>query len=100
MSAMSKAQLKKTSAEALSQPVSTWTWQLVGKSTKPVRLSKDEGAKVAFGVEVGVGADWSHLNRRRRRARGEKVARDVSWMRKVQSARASEENGAGEVAQS
>ncbi len=84
---MSKAQLKKTSVEALSQPVSTWMWQLVDKSAKPVRESKDEGAKVAFGAEVGVGEDWSHLNRRRRRVREEKVARDVKWMRKVERAR-------------
>ena len=87
MSTMSKAQLKKTSVEALSQPVSTWMWQLVDKSAKPVRESKDEGAKVAFGAEVGVGEDWSHLNRRRRRVREEKVARDVKWMRKVERAR-------------
>jgi hypothetical protein len=87
MSTMSKAQLKKTSVEALSQPVSTWMWQPVDKSTLPVRPSKDEAAKVAFGTEVGVGGDWSHLNRRRRRVREEKVARDVNWMRKVQKAR-------------
>ncbi|KAH9038524.1 hypothetical protein EDB85DRAFT_1932795 [Lactarius pseudohatsudake] len=89
MSTMSKAQLKKTSAEALSQPVSTWMWQPVDKSATPVRVSKnkDEDAKVAFGVEVGVGEDWGHLNRRRRRVREEKVARDVKWMRKVQGAR-------------
>ncbi|KAF8267170.1 hypothetical protein EI94DRAFT_1582411 [Lactarius quietus] len=87
MSTMSKAQLKKTSAEALSQPVSTWMWQPVDKSILPRREPKDEGVKVAFGAEVGVGGDWSHLNRRRRRVREEKVARDVRWMRKVQKAR-------------
>jgi hypothetical protein len=84
---MSKAQLKKTSAEALSQPVSTWMWQPIDKSAAPVRPAKDESVKVAFGAEVGVGKDWSHLNRRRRRVREEKVARDVQWMRKVQRAR-------------
>lgn len=86
MSTMSKAQLKKTSAEALSQPVSTWMWQPVDK---PVRRSpvQDEDAKVEFGTEVGVGGDWGHLNRRRRRVREEKVERDVKWMRKVQRAR-------------
>lgn len=87
MSTMSKAQLKKTSVEALSQPVSTWMWQSVNKSANPVRVSKDEDAKVAFGAEVGVGEDWSHLNRRRRRVREEKVAQDVKWMRKVEKAR-------------
>jgi hypothetical protein len=87
MSTMSKAQLKKTSAEALSQPVSTWMWQPVDKSARPVRPSKDEDAKEEFGAEVGVGGDWGHLNRRRRRVREEKVARDVKWMRRVQTAR-------------
>ncbi|KAH9026293.1 hypothetical protein EDB83DRAFT_2425715 [Lactarius deliciosus] len=87
MSTMSKAQHKKTSAEALSQPVSTWMWQPVDKSATPVRVSKDEDAKVVFGAEVGVGEDWGHLNKRRRRVREEKVARDVKWMGKVQRAR-------------
>lgn len=87
MSTMSKAQLKKTSAEALSQPVSTWMWQPVDKSTLPVKPAKDEDEKVVFGAEVGVGQDWGHLNRRRRRVREEKVAKDVQWMRKVQRAR-------------
>ncbi|KAI9462790.1 hypothetical protein BJY52DRAFT_1146348 [Lactarius psammicola] len=86
-STMSIAQLKKMSAESLSQPVSTWMWQLVDKSAKPIRESKDEDAKVEFGAEVGVGKDWGHLNRRRRRVREEKVARDVKWMRKVERAR-------------
>jgi hypothetical protein len=62
-------------------------WQPIDKSANPVRKSKDEDATVVFGAEVGVGKDWSHLNRRRRRVREEKVARDVKWMRKVQSAR-------------
>ena len=87
MSTMSKAQLKKTSVEALSQPVSTWMWQPADKPALRVRPAKDEDAKVDFGAEVGVGKDWSHLNRRRRRVREEKVARDVQWMRKVQRAR-------------
>ena len=87
MSTMSKAQLRKTSVEALSQPVSTWMWQPIDKSANPARKSKDDDVKVVFGAEVGVGKDWSHLNRRRRRVREEKVARDVKWMRKVQSAR-------------
>ena len=94
---MSKAQLKKTSAEVLSQPVSTWMWQPVDKSANPLRwsndveiLSKDDDAKIAnkvFGEPVGAGEDWGHLNRRRRRVREEKVARDVKWMRKVERAR-------------
>ncbi len=92
---MSKAQLKKTSVATLSQPLSTWMWQLVdnksskGSSLKGGAEDKSEGA---FGAEVGVGEDWGHLNRRRRRAREEKVERDVRWMRKLQSARAEAED--------
>jgi hypothetical protein len=42
----------------------------------------EDKREAAFGAEVGVGEDWDHLNRRRRRAREEKVERDVRWMRK------------------
>lgn len=87
---MSKAHAKKTSAAALSQkPVSTWVWQLVDRPKKShVNSTKEKDEKV-FGAEVGVGEDWSHLNKRRRRAREEKVARDVKWIEKVQKARIS-----------
>jgi hypothetical protein len=92
MATMSKAHAKKTSVTALSHPVSTWMWQLVDKSK--LKESSLEGAKKdkdeeVFGAEVGVREDWSHLNKRRRRAREEKVARDVKWIEKLQSARAS-----------
>ena len=87
---MSKAQAKKTSVAALSHPVSTWMWRLVdkskGSSLEGAKKDKDEEV---FGAEVGVGEDWSHLNKRRQRAREEKVARDVKWLHKLQSARAS-----------
>jgi hypothetical protein len=68
-------------------------WQLVDKSSKESSLegtNEDEDEEV-FGLEVGVGKDWCHLNKRlgRRRAREEKVARDVKWLEKLQSARAS-----------
>jgi len=90
---MTKAQAKKTSVAALSQPVSTWMWQLVDKSKESSSdgsrgTKKDENEEV-FGAEVGVGEDWSHLNKRRRRARDEKVARDVKWLEKLQKARLS-----------
>jgi len=86
---MSKAQLKKTSSSvaALSQPVSTWMWQLVDKKRTEKDVGGNEEGAAAFGAEVGVGEDWGHLNRRRRRAREEKVERDVKWMRKVQGVR-------------
>jgi hypothetical protein len=63
-------------------------WQLVDKSRESsLEGTKDEDEEV-FGAEVGVGEDWSHLNKRRRRAREEKVARDVQWIEKLQRARA------------
>lgn len=66
-------------------------WQLVGKKRpeKDVGGKEEEGA-AAFGAEVGVGEDWGHLNRRRRGTRGEKVQRDVKWMRKVQRVRSAD----------
>ena len=87
---MSKAQLKKTSVATLSQPLSTWMWQLVdNKSSKwsSLKGGADDKSKAAFGTEVGVGEDWGHLNRRGGVV-GRKVERDVRWMRKLQSVRA------------
>lgn len=54
-----------------------WVWRPMPKLPEP----KPEPVKQLYGTEVGAGADWSHLNKRRRRAREEKVARDIGWMR-------------------
>jgi hypothetical protein len=91
---MTQAQLKKTSVEALlSQPVSSWMWQLVDKSNEVSRAAMDKSEEErVLGAEVGVGEDWSHLNKRRREAREEKVARDVKWVKKVEKARSRDEN--------
>ncbi|KAI1798406.1 hypothetical protein LXA43DRAFT_1088512 [Ganoderma leucocontextum] len=61
-----------------------WLWQL--KAHVPGKPPKPE--KKPFGVEVGVGEDWSHLNKRRQRARQEKVGRDVQWVRELAKAEA------------
>jgi hypothetical protein len=64
---------------------------VVDKSSKESSLEgtkKDKDVEV-FGVEVGVGEDRSHLNKRWRRAWEEKVARDVKWLEKLQCAWAS-----------
>ena len=85
---MSKAHAKKKFVTALSQPVSTWMWQLVDKSKEsPFDSTKKDADEEVFGAEVGVGEDWSHLNKRRRRAREGKVARDVGWIRRLERAR-------------
>ena len=41
-----------------------------------------------FGKAVGAGEDWGHLNRRRQRAREEKMAQDVKWLQALERARA------------
>lgn len=84
---MSKAQAKKKPVATLSQPVSTWKWQLANKSnvSSSNGTKKDEDKQV-FGAEVGVGKDWSHLNKRRQRVRKEKVLKDVKWFERVQRA--------------
>ena len=87
MATMSKAHIKKTSVAALSLPVSTWMWQLVDKTESSLEGTKKDKDEEVFGAEVGVGEDWSHLNKRRRRAREGKVARDVKWIEQLQSAR-------------
>ncbi|PIL27332.1 hypothetical protein GSI_10479 [Ganoderma sinense ZZ0214-1] len=61
-----------------------WLWQL--KAAVPEKPPRPE--KKAFGAEVGVGEDWSHLNKRRQRARQEKVGRDVQWLRELKKAEA------------
>ncbi len=65
-------------------------WQLEDKSNQSSLEGtvKDKDGGVS-GTGVGVGEDWSHLNRRRRRAREEKVGRDVKWMGRVRRARES-----------
>jgi len=88
MATMSKAHAKKTSVAAMAHPVSTWMWELVNKSKEStLEGTKKDGDEKVFGAEVGVGEDWGHLNKRRQRSRGEKVARDVKWVEKLQSAR-------------
>ncbi|KAG1744149.1 uncharacterized protein EDB91DRAFT_1080941 [Suillus paluster] len=52
-------------------------------------LSKSEllGLPRLTAADVGVGEDWSHLNKRRQRARKEKVERDLKWMWTLQAAK-------------
>ncbi|KAM5541700.1 hypothetical protein V8D89_004429 [Ganoderma adspersum] len=59
-----------------------WLWQLKA----PVPGTPPRPEKKSFGAEVGVGEDWSHLNKRRQQARQEKVGRDVQWLRELKKA--------------
>ncbi|KAJ3809092.1 hypothetical protein EV368DRAFT_42101 [Lentinula lateritia] len=67
------------SASAPTAPI-PYTVHLWMPTQKP-KVIKDAVASPAttvdIGAEVGVGADWDHLNKRRQRARGEKVKRDL-----------------------
>ncbi|KZT10545.1 uncharacterized protein LAESUDRAFT_734900 [Laetiporus sulphureus 93-53] len=64
-------------------PVSIWRWQIL--TNKPVPPKPKE--KPVFGKEVGVGQDWSHLNKRRQRSRIGSVRRDVRWLWELENAK-------------
>ncbi|KAI9058049.1 hypothetical protein FKP32DRAFT_1297224 [Trametes sanguinea] len=80
-----RAKMGPTSKKAATLPPNAelWRWQLKQKEDAPPALEQ----KAMFGREVGVGADWSHLNRRRQQAREEKVKRDVQWLKELDRAR-------------
>ncbi|KAJ7596563.1 hypothetical protein C8J56DRAFT_1040836 [Mycena floridula] len=61
----------------------TWVWKQIDQRTLPSR--RPAPPKTVFGKEVGVGEDWGHLSKRRRRARYGKVRRDVEVMKEIRS---------------
>jgi hypothetical protein len=85
---------RKEQAISLATPRNTWLWRMATPPPppKPVptsTLSKSEllGLPRLTAADVGVGEDWSHLNKRRQRARKEKVQRDLKWMWALQAAK-------------
>ncbi|KAG0707208.1 hypothetical protein DFH29DRAFT_1076467 [Suillus ampliporus] len=85
---------RKEQAVSLAAPRSTWLWRTATpppppKPSPPPSLSKSEllGLPRLTAADVGVGEDWSHLNKRRQRARKEKVERDLKWMWTLQAAK-------------
>jgi hypothetical protein len=76
---------RKAKGNALSTTMDVWLWRM--RENNQVVPKPKEEPKV-FGEEVGVGEDWSHLNKRRQRAREKKVARDVAWLREMEALRA------------
>lgn len=70
----------KAAFAAAPAPVTVWVWKTVDKSKIPPPPVTKPLSKV-FGTEVGVGEDWSHLSKRRQRARIGKVRRDVRTMK-------------------
>ncbi|KAL1938844.1 hypothetical protein VTO73DRAFT_11224 [Trametes versicolor] len=80
-----KANMGKKSKKASTLPshVQLWRWQL--KEAKPQEPAPEETK--LYGSEVGLGADWSHLNKRRQRGRQEKVREDMKWLKQLRQAR-------------
>lgn len=80
LQSMTKAQRK----SAIQRPEqSIWGWRL----KSPQSPSKPKSEPVVFGQEVGVGEDWSHLNKRRHRTRRESIGRDIAWLKELAAAR-------------
>ncbi|KAF9459730.1 hypothetical protein BDZ94DRAFT_1267532 [Collybia nuda] len=92
-----KPETTNAASAAAPAPVTTWVWKTVDKSNILPPPVPKMPPKV-FGTEVGVEEDWSHLNKRRQRARTGKVARDVTAMklaiikRKIEGKRIYERN--------
>ena len=83
LKSMSKAQRALALKGGMQRTKDSFLW--VPRQPSEVRTEQVEG--VLFGHEVGVGENWDHLNRRRRRAREKKVASDVRWMNQLERAK-------------
>ncbi|KAK0200427.1 hypothetical protein DFS33DRAFT_1387629 [Desarmillaria ectypa] len=64
------------------QPITTWVWKYTPEYAKELAQQSAVARAAAaakngpvYGSEVGIGEDWSHLNRRRLRARPGKIRR-------------------------
>ncbi|KIK97612.1 hypothetical protein PAXRUDRAFT_10088 [Paxillus rubicundulus Ve08.2h10] len=81
---------QKTAYKKLSRPFNTWLWQpklaVPAPPTKCTKAAGDAlpGVRELSPAAVGVGEDWSHLNKRRQRARKMKVERDLQRMLDLQ----------------
>jgi len=83
LAAMSKS-ARKAKGDFLPVTTDVWLWKLKARPPPPPAPKPE---KPVFGAKVGVGEDWSHLNKRRQRAREEKVARDVTWLKDLEKLR-------------
>lgn len=75
-----------------SNKTDVWLWRATNKKPKAVPDTSTTDALPAGIADlppaaVGVGEDWGHLNKRRRRARERKVARDLRLMTRIQDAK-------------
>lgn len=57
--------------------------------SEPQPIPEPTIPKEPLGAAVGVGEDWSHLNKRRQHSRVKKVQRDVEWVKELDAARQS-----------
>ena len=80
LSSLSNA-ARKTAAERTSKDIWAFRPKTIPAPPKPEPIVK------VFGEAVGVGEDWSHLSRRRRRAREASVNRDVKWLKQLERVR-------------
>lgn len=79
---------RKAKGNTLPTTGDVWLWRT---RTRPPLPPVPEKETSTFGAEVGVGEDQSHLNKRRQRARTEKVARDLGWLHEVMNIRREQE---------
>ncbi|KAG1859111.1 hypothetical protein C8R48DRAFT_714579 [Suillus tomentosus] len=84
---------RKEQAVLIAAPRNTWLWRIATPPPPPKplpasTLSKSEllGLPRLTAADVGVGEDC-HLNKRRQRARKEKVEHDLKWMWTLQAAK-------------
>lgn len=81
---ITKRPTKETAGASPATPVlvKAWIWK---PCTPPPPQPRKEEARKPFGAAVGVGEDWSHLNRRRQGSREGKIQRDLATMRQLQA---------------
>ena len=82
---MTKAQ-RKLAAGHLKTETKVFAWRVKPPQSAPKQKPEPE----VFGTAVGVGEDWSHLNKRRQRAREESIRRDVKWLRELDAVKQTE----------
>lgn len=72
-----------TASPATPVTVKAWVWKIAEPSV--VKQKTREVPQQPLGAAVGVGEDWSHLNKRRQGSREEKVRRDLGIMRQLRA---------------
>jgi len=98
LGALNKAARKAKASSLEGTAVHEWLWERypeekleaqkeAARLARSAEERKAREAETPFGWEVGVGKDFSHLNKRRQRSREESVGRDVKWLEKLKRVR-------------